>query len=425
MSFSPLRPSSNVYPGGSSQPLTSGQSQLYSGEGSGYGSVSAPYGSQSRTAAAAAGSPFGHSPMPVAYPPSVNGSLSSSLMSGTSFSGPSASVHLDVNGIKGVPTNVELNMSTGSSKADGKPAAKDSKVDGEKKAEGEEGAADPAAEASEAWYSKIKGKIWDVGGKISEFAHNHLSADNASLLLTILKVKPLVIALLLFPPGIAVTVFAIGVAITIIRPSIAEKNPTTFSMAARTIGLYSIFQGIKEAVLMGLSSTPQLHLVAVATYLFVTSVCFKLAENLSPIFKKKESDVKEAEGKAKANTTEEETGHTEAVKGLKMLGLASKAPGQAPERDDQSTSSGSGSGGGRVSSRGKGGSAAPGFLPQREAGASSPDDDFEHVSGSGAASSTPSARDPEASGYSTSARPAPYAPSFGSVGYSGSGSHQS
>jgi hypothetical protein len=233
-----------------------------------------------------------------------------------SFYGASASVAID--GHKGLPTNVEHNMSTGPLKSDATPSAKDSKAEGEQK----EVVAD-AAEASEAWYSKIKGKIWEIGSKISEFAHKNLSIDNANLALTVLKVKPLVIALLLFPPGIAVTVFAIGVAVTIIRPSIAEKNPTAFSMAARTIGLYSIFQSIKEAVLMGLSSTPQLHLVAVATYLFVTSVCFKLAENLSPIFKKKEGDVKKSEG------SEEEEQHTEAVRGLKLLGQAAPEPTSA------------------------------------------------------------------------------------------------
>jgi hypothetical protein len=427
--------------GGSSQPYgVSGQSQMYpqSGEGSGYGSTSDSYATQNmqRTAAAAAaaGSSFGHSPMPAAYPVLGGENFAPSYnASGKHFSGPSASVHLDVNGIKGVPTNSELSMSTGSSKADAKPTAKDPKAEGDKKAEGEEGTTDSTTEASAAWYSKIKDKVWDIGSKISEFAHKHLSADNASLLLTILKIKPLVIALLLFPPGIAVTAFTIGIAITVIRPSIAQKNATIFAMSARTVGLYAMFQSIKEAVFMGLSATPQLHLVAVAVYLFVSARCFVFAENISPIFKKTEGDVKKEADVKKKDDEETEIGHSEAVSGFRQWGLASKAPEQSPERDDQTTSGGSGgsdsaSGSARAAAssslRSKGASSAPAFVPQRET--SSPVDDFEHVPGSGAASPPLSA--PVASGAyaqplsATSLRPAPFVPGYPPSSVSGFGS---
>lgn len=160
-------------------------------------------------------------------------------------------------------------------------------------------------------FNYLKSKVISVGTYVEDLANKHMSPNGAQFLLTLLKVKPFALLLLLLPTWAVITAFTIGIAVVIIQPSVALAKPGLSSICAGSIGLYSIMHAVKEALWMGLSSMPQLHLVAVVAHLFVSSICFKFSQNITEE-QKKQAD--KANGKEEVNQPS----------GLKLLGLGSK-----------------------------------------------------------------------------------------------------
>lgn len=222
------------------------------------------------------------------------------------------------------------------------PAAQDLKTDGDKDTkkpvvQGQENAEATENKDDTSFYTKVKDKFYWVGDKISELAHSNIKdEDNANLLLTILKVKPLAFILLFMPPFVAVAALTILFTVTVLKPSAILNNAASVAFASRTLGLYSLVSSIKEAILMGFSTTPQWHLAAVATYFFFARTCFVLAENIAPIFKNQKAiDDKGPLDKKAGDKPAEEPKKEEVnnLTGLKLLGQANKARVEKAERE--------------------------------------------------------------------------------------------